>query len=151
MPKAVVLLSGGLDSTTTLAIAKNEGYEPYTMTFRYGQRHDVEIQCAQKIAQQFGVQDHVIVDIDLRSFGGSALTGDFDVPKGRLVEEMDAGIQSLAEKLTTSNPDSMRELKEVMWEGTEHWDSLLLERAAMSGTRVLSDFTQETLNKLKQG
>ena len=79
MPKAVVLLSGGLDSTTTLAIAKNEGYEPYTMTFRYGQRHDVEIQCAQKIAQQFGVQDHVIVDIDLRSFGGSALTGDFDV------------------------------------------------------------------------
>jgi len=92
MPKAVVLLSGGLDSTTTLAIAKNEGYEPYTMTFRYGQRHDVEIQCAQKIAQQFGVQDHVIVDIDLRSFGGSALTGDFDVPKGRLVEEMDAGI-----------------------------------------------------------
>jgi 7-cyano-7-deazaguanine synthase len=92
MPKAVVLLSGGLDSTTTLAIAKSEGYEPYTMTFRYGQRHDIEIQCAQKVARQFEVQDHVIVDIDLRSFGGSALTGDFDVPKDRLVEEMDAGI-----------------------------------------------------------
>ena len=66
------------------------------------------------------------------------------------IEEMDTGIQSLAEKLTTSNPDSMRELKEVMWEGTEHWDSLLLERAAMSGRRVLSNFTQETLNKLRQ-
>ena len=66
------------------------------------------------------------------------------------IEEMDTGIQSLAEKLTTSNPDSMRELKEVMWEGTEHWDSLLLERAAMSGRRVLSNFTRETLNKLRQ-
>ena len=63
-------------------------------------------------------------------------------------EEMDAAIQSLTEKLAVSNPDSMRGLKEVMWEGTEHWDSLLLERAAMSGTRVLSDFTRKTLNKL---
>lgn len=66
-------------------------------------------------------------------------------------EEMDAAIQSLAKKLSTSNPDSMRELKEVMWEGTEHWDSLLLERAAMSGARILSDFTRETLDKLRQG
>ena len=65
-------------------------------------------------------------------------------------EEMDAAIQSLVEKLSTSNPDSMRELKEVMWEGTEHWDSLLLERAAMSGTRVLSEFTKKTLEKLKK-
>jgi len=67
------------------------------------------------------------------------------------VEEMDDAIHSLAEKLASSNPDSMRGLKEVMWEGTEHWDSLLLERAAMSGTRVLSDFTQKTIAKLKQG
>ena len=64
-------------------------------------------------------------------------------------EEMDAAIHSLAEKLAASNPDSMRGLKEVMWEGTDHWDSLLLERAAMSGTRVLSDFTRKTLNKLR--
>ena len=62
---------------------------------------------------------------------------------------MDAAIHSLAEKLAASNPDSMRGLKEVMWEGTDHWDSLLLERAAMSGTRVLSDFTRKTLNKLR--
>ena len=65
-------------------------------------------------------------------------------------EEMDTAIQTLAEKLVASNPDSMRGLKQVMWEGTNHWDSLLLERAAMSGTRVLSEFTKKTLEKLKK-
>ena len=66
-------------------------------------------------------------------------------------EEMDAVIESLTEKLASSNPDSMRGLKEVMWEGTDHWDKLLIERAAMSGKWVLSDFTQETLARLKKG
>ena len=66
-------------------------------------------------------------------------------------EEMDTAIQALTEKLTLSNPDSMRGLKQMMWEGTDHWDSLLLERAAISGERVLSDFTRETLSRLKQG
>jgi len=66
-------------------------------------------------------------------------------------EEMDKAIQTLAEKLAASNPDSMRALKEVMWDGTDHWDSLLLERAAMSGTRVLSEYTKKTLEKLKKG
>ena len=66
-------------------------------------------------------------------------------------EEMDTAILTLAEKLAASNPDSMRGLKQVMWEGTNHWDSLLLERAAMSGTRVLSEFTKKTLEKLKKG
>ena len=66
-------------------------------------------------------------------------------------EEMDAAIQILAEKLVRSNPDSMRGLKEVIWDGTDHWDSLLLERAAMSGKRVLSEFTRKTLEKLKNG
>ena len=66
-------------------------------------------------------------------------------------EEMDTAIQTLAEKLAASNPDSMRGLKQVMWEGANHWDSLLLERAAMSGTRVLSEFTKKTLEKLKKG
>ena len=66
-------------------------------------------------------------------------------------EEMDTAIQTLAEKLAASNPDSMRALKEVMWDGTNHWDSLLLERAAMSGTRVLSEYTKKTLEKLKKG
>ncbi len=65
-------------------------------------------------------------------------------------EEMDTAIQTLAEKLAASNPDSMRALKEVMWDGTDHWDSLLLERAAMSGTRVLSEYTKQTLEKLKK-
>ena len=66
-------------------------------------------------------------------------------------EEMDSSIQALAEKLVKSNPDSMRELKEVMWEGTDHWDSLLVERAALSGKRVLSEFTRKTLMLLKKG
>jgi 7-cyano-7-deazaguanine synthase len=90
--KAVILLSGGLDSTTTLAIASSEGFEPYAMSFRYGQRHAVELESAQQIAARMGVRKHVIVDIDLRQFGGSALTDDIAVPKGRAVEAMSAGI-----------------------------------------------------------
>jgi 7-cyano-7-deazaguanine synthase len=85
-------LSGGLDSTTTLAIAKSEGYEPYALTFRYGQRHEAEIEAAQRIAEFFRVARHVVAQIDLRVFGGSALTGDIAVPKGRAVEEMGQGI-----------------------------------------------------------
>jgi len=77
---AVVLLSGGLDSATTLAIAKAEGFEPYAMSFRYGQRHAVELAAAKKVAAQIGVVEHRIVDIDLRAFGGSALTADIPVP-----------------------------------------------------------------------
>jgi 7-cyano-7-deazaguanine synthase len=91
-PPAVVLLSGGLDSTTVLAIAKDQGFEPYALTFRYGQRHEGEIQAATRVAQRDGVTQHVIVDIDLRLFGGSALTSDIPVPKGRAVDEMDEGI-----------------------------------------------------------
>lgn len=79
-PPAVVLLSGGLDSATTLAIAKTEGFEPYALSFRYGQRHAVELDAARKVAAQIGVAEHRIVDIDLRAFGGSALTADIPVP-----------------------------------------------------------------------
>ena len=86
--KAVVLLSGGLDSTTTLAIARDEGYETYAMSFQYGQRHTVELQCAENVAKALGVQQHTIVDIDLRTFGGSALTADIEVPKDRSDAEM---------------------------------------------------------------
>lgn len=86
--KAVVLLSGGLDSTTTLAIARNEGYGIYAMSFRYGQRHIVELQCAKNIAKALGVKQHTIVNIDLRTFGGSALTADIEVPKDRTDREM---------------------------------------------------------------
>jgi 7-cyano-7-deazaguanine synthase len=90
--KAVVLLSGGLDSATCLAIAKNEGFDPYAITFRYGQRHAAEIEAARRTAREIGVREHVIVDIDLRLFGGSALTSDLAVPKGRPIEEMSDGI-----------------------------------------------------------
>lgn len=86
--KAVVLLSGGLDSTTTLAIAKSEGYECYAITFRYGQRHKFEINRAKLIAVEFEVADHAIIDIDLRAFGGSALTDDIDVPKRDSTDEI---------------------------------------------------------------
>lgn len=90
--KAVVLLSGGLDSTTTLAIASAAGYECHAMTFRYGQRHENEILSAQRIATAWRVAEHVVAEIDLRVFGGSALTSDIAVPKGRDVSELGEGI-----------------------------------------------------------
>jgi 7-cyano-7-deazaguanine synthase len=90
--KAVVLLSGGLDSTTTLAVALNEGYEIYALTFRYGQRHEVEIEAARRIAALFDVARHVVAEINLRAFGGSALTDDIAVPKNRALDEMAEGI-----------------------------------------------------------
>lgn len=90
--KAVVLLSGGLDSTTALAIAKEHGFQPYALSFRYGQRHGVELQFAARVAAAMCVVEHLIVDIDLRCFGGSALTDDIPVPKDRDADEMGAGI-----------------------------------------------------------
>lgn len=80
---AVVLLSGGLDSTTVLAIAKSEGFDVHALSFRYGQRHSMEIEAARRIAQEAGVSQHQVVDIDLTIFGGSALTADIPVPKDR--------------------------------------------------------------------
>jgi 7-cyano-7-deazaguanine synthase len=87
-PKAVVLLSGGLDSTTALAVALNDGFAAYALTFRYGQRHQAEIEAARRVAQQFAVTEHRVVDIDLRAFGGSALTADIAVPKDRPLADM---------------------------------------------------------------
>ena len=90
--KAVVLLSGGLDSTTTLAIAHSEAYRIHTLTFCYGQRHEIEIEAAQRIADHYQVEQHHIATIDLRAFGGSALTSDIAIPKNRDFKEMDQGI-----------------------------------------------------------
>ena len=90
--KAILLLSGGLDSSTTLAIAKSEGYDVHAISFRYGQRHRIELKAAARIAAKMGVARHVTMTIDLRTFGGSALTGDISVPKGRSQEAMDSGI-----------------------------------------------------------
>lgn len=92
MQRAVILLSGGVDSTTCLAIARDEGFAPYALSFRYGQRHAVELDAARRVAQALGAVEHVIADIDLRVFGGSALTDDIAVPKGRDTETMDTGI-----------------------------------------------------------
>lgn len=90
--EAVVLLSGGLDSATAGAIAKSEGFNLNAISFRYGQRHHFEIFCAKRVAQSLNVSRHVIVDIDLRTFGGSALTSDIPVPKDRRIDEMSSGI-----------------------------------------------------------
>ena len=91
--KAVVLLSGGLDSTTVLAIARDQDYDTYCLSFRYGQRHAVELRCAKNIAKVFGARQHIVVDIDLRTFGASALTEtDIEVPKDRSDTEMGSGI-----------------------------------------------------------
>jgi 7-cyano-7-deazaguanine synthase len=86
--RAIVLSSGGLDSTTALAIAKAEGFDIFSLSFRYGQRHALELQAAERVAKAFGVKDHLVIDIDLTKIGGSALTDDIRVPKARSEHEM---------------------------------------------------------------
>jgi len=90
-PKAVVLLSGGIDSSTTLAIAKSMGFVCYALSFRYGQNNAVELESAGKIAAQLDVEKHVVFDIDLSIFGGSALTGSGQIPKDRTEEQISSG------------------------------------------------------------
>ena len=92
MKHAVVLLSGGLDSTTTLAIAIGQGYDVYALSFDYGQRHKIEIKAARKVAKSLGAKQHRVVKIDNKIFAGSALTNDLDVPKSRSEKEIAAGI-----------------------------------------------------------
>lgn len=93
-PPAVVLFSGGLDSTTVLAVALSQGYQVHTLSFRYGQRHNWELHAAERIARKMGVVEHRIVEIDLRAFGGSSLTADLPVPKGRDAAAMSHEIPS---------------------------------------------------------
>ena len=92
MSKAIVLLSGGLDSTTVLAITFVQGYEVTALSFNYGQRHDYEIDCAKNLVAHFNIQNHHIMNIDLGSIGGSALTADLDVPKDRDLDEINSEI-----------------------------------------------------------
>jgi 7-cyano-7-deazaguanine synthase len=92
MKRAVVLLSGGIDSTTTLAVAIAEGYEAYALSFDYGQRHQIEVEAARRVADSLGAKDHRMAKIDLRIFGGSALTDNVDVPKQRSETEIARGI-----------------------------------------------------------
>lgn len=91
-PRAVVLLSGGLDSTTCLAMAKAQGYECHALTVLYGQRHRVEMEAARRVAQALGVTQHREMSVDLSAFGGSALTADIAVPKGRSEADISGGI-----------------------------------------------------------
>src|SRR5437016_3026095 len=86
--KAVVLLSGGLDSTTTLAIAHREGFELHTLSFDYGQRHQREVEAALAVARHYRVQTQKVIEIDLQAFDGSALTADFDIPHARSLEKI---------------------------------------------------------------
>ena len=90
--KAVVLQSSGLDSTTALAVARAQGYTVFAISFRYGQRHSIELESAARVARALGVERHLTVDIDMRAIGGSALTGDIDVPKGRSDSDMSSAI-----------------------------------------------------------
>jgi 7-cyano-7-deazaguanine synthase len=92
MSKAVCLLSGGIDSSTCLALARRDGYECYALSFDYGQRHKIELEAAARVAAALGVERHVVARIGLDAFGGSALTADIAVPKGRAMEEMGNGI-----------------------------------------------------------
>ncbi|HTI55618.1 MAG TPA: 7-cyano-7-deazaguanine synthase QueC [Verrucomicrobiae bacterium] len=90
--RAVILLSGGLDSATTLAIARVEGFDTYALSFDYGQRHDRELDSARRVAAALAAREHLVLRLDLRAIGGSALTADIPVPKGRSVEAMGSGI-----------------------------------------------------------
>lgn len=90
--KAVALLSGGLDSATALAIAKSRGFRPFALSFNYGQRHEIELASAARVAKAIGVEEHLILNIDLRAIGGSALTDTIDVPKERSDSERSSGI-----------------------------------------------------------
>ncbi len=92
MKRAICLLSGGLDSTTCLAIARRDAFECYCLSFDYGQRHRVELKAAARIASALGAKQHRTVEIDLRQFGGSALTSDMEVPKDRAEDQMSSGI-----------------------------------------------------------
>src|SRR2546427_10540818 len=92
MKRAVVLVSGGIDSTTTLAIAIAEGYQPYALSFDYGQRHQIETEAARRIASLLGAKEHRVANIDLRIFGGSALTDQINVPKQRSEIDIAHGI-----------------------------------------------------------
>jgi 7-cyano-7-deazaguanine synthase len=89
---AVVLLSGGLDSATVLAMARAEGFRTHAMSFRYGQRHAIELEAAARVARALGAAEHRVVEIDLRAFGGSALTADIPVPMDRSAAELETGI-----------------------------------------------------------
>jgi 7-cyano-7-deazaguanine synthase len=92
MKKAIVLSSGGIDSTTVMAMVKAAGYEVYSLSFNYGQRHGVELRAAQRVAEALGVKEHLRIDLDLKKIGGSALTDAIAVPKGRSEQEIKQGI-----------------------------------------------------------
>lgn len=104
--KAVILLSGGLDSTTALAIAIDRGFEPHALSFRYGQRHHIELDAAHNVARALGPMQHIVADIDLRIFGGSALTADIDVPKQNHTYQTEASQTGHTPNDSLNTPDN---------------------------------------------
>lgn len=92
MKRAVALASGGLDSSTVLALARKQGFDVYALSFDYGQRHRCELEAARRVAQSLGITHHVVASVDLRAFGGSALTANIEVPKSRAIEEISGDI-----------------------------------------------------------
>lgn len=92
MKKAIILSSGGLDSTTVMAIAKDQGFDIFSLSFDYGQRHRFELEAARRVADVMGVRNHLVIPMDMKAIGGSALTDDIDVPKGRIPSQMDGNI-----------------------------------------------------------
>ena len=116
LKRAVVLLSGGLDSATVLAVAKSEGYELYALSFSYGQRHAWELEAAKRVAASIGVAEHRIAAIDLRAFGGSALTDDIAVPKGRATRGDDA-----AAFQSPMSPRATPSFSPLRWRGLRCW------------------------------
>lgn len=90
--RAVVLASGGIDSTTAMAVAREEGYEIYSLSFRYGQRHSLELEAAQRVSEALGAKTHLVIDLDMGKIGGSALTADIPVPKARSEQQIQQGI-----------------------------------------------------------
>jgi len=112
--KAVILLSGGLDSATTLAIARDQGFQCHAITFDYGQRHRIELEAAKTVAKSLGVRDHVFMKIDLRAFGGSALTADIDVPKDR-ISDVGETPELSREKASTSARSTHTPTPSLQW------------------------------------
>ena len=142
---AVLLLSGGLDSTTTGAIAKADGFELFALSVEYGQRHQWELAAAQRVAQHLQVREHRIVAVDLGGIGGSALTADIAVPKGRSAEEMGHGIP------VTYVPARNTVLLSLAWPSPKHTRRAIFSWASTPSTTAATPTAGRNTSRLSSG